>query len=106
MVLELLGLVSDFLSLKCSLVFVVFMEVCSTMTSVSPPQSLVEKRGSYLGVPYFEVDHLDDVGVGDGKPGLRGISAVSQDIAWASGQFGTIVRTTDGGRTWQKVRGH
>ena len=31
---------------------------------------------------------------------LRGLSAVSQSIAWASGQKGTVLRTVDGGRTW------
>ncbi|MGA9389210.1 MAG: hypothetical protein WBV69_02070 [Candidatus Sulfotelmatobacter sp.] len=31
---------------------------------------------------------------------LRGVSAVSQQIVWASGTHGTYVRTTDGGRTW------
>ena len=31
---------------------------------------------------------------------LRGVSAVSQQIAWASGTHGTYLRTTDGGRTW------
>jgi photosystem II stability/assembly factor-like uncharacterized protein len=31
---------------------------------------------------------------------LRGVSAVSQQIAWASGSHGTYLRTTDGGRTW------
>ena len=32
---------------------------------------------------------------------LRGISAVSATVAWASGANGTILRTTDGGTTWQ-----
>lgn len=32
---------------------------------------------------------------------LRGVSAVSADVAWASGANGTILRTMDGGRTWQ-----
>ena len=32
---------------------------------------------------------------------LRGISAVSDRVAWASGASGTILRTTDGGLTWQ-----
>ena len=32
--------------------------------------------------------------------GLRGISAVSEKIAWASGAKGTFLRTTDGGVTW------
>lgn len=32
---------------------------------------------------------------------LRGISAVSEKVAWASGTNGTVVRTTDGGNRWQ-----
>jgi photosystem II stability/assembly factor-like uncharacterized protein len=32
--------------------------------------------------------------------GLRGVSAVSHQVAWASGTHGTYLRTTDGGRTW------
>jgi photosystem II stability/assembly factor-like uncharacterized protein len=32
---------------------------------------------------------------------LRGISAVSDRVAWASGQNGTVLRTTDGGATWK-----
>jgi photosystem II stability/assembly factor-like uncharacterized protein len=32
---------------------------------------------------------------------LRGVSAVSTSVAWASGANGTILRTTDGGITWQ-----
>ena len=31
---------------------------------------------------------------------LRGVSAVSRQVAWASGTHGTYLRTTDGGRTW------
>ena len=34
---------------------------------------------------------------------LRGLSAVSKDVAWASGSLGTVLRTTDGGETWQSV---
>ncbi len=34
---------------------------------------------------------------------LRGISAVSDRVVWASGANGTIIRTTDGGVTWQRV---
>lgn len=32
---------------------------------------------------------------------LRGISAVSEHVAWASGSGGTVLRTVDGGQTWQ-----
>ena len=31
---------------------------------------------------------------------LRGVSAISRQIAWASGTHGTYLRTTSGGRTW------
>jgi photosystem II stability/assembly factor-like uncharacterized protein len=31
---------------------------------------------------------------------LRGLSVVSAEVAWASGQRGTVTRTTNGGRTW------
>ncbi|HEY3971883.1 MAG TPA: hypothetical protein VGM18_02700 [Candidatus Sulfotelmatobacter sp.] len=31
---------------------------------------------------------------------LRGVSAVSREVAWASGTHGTYLRTTDAGQTW------
>jgi len=34
---------------------------------------------------------------------LRGVSAVSDTVAWASGANGTVLRTTDGGITWTKL---
>lgn len=34
---------------------------------------------------------------------LRGVSAVSDRIAWASGNKGTVLRTLDGGATWSLV---
>jgi photosystem II stability/assembly factor-like uncharacterized protein len=34
---------------------------------------------------------------------LRGLSAVSSDVAWASGSAGTVLRTTNGGGTWEQV---
>src|ERR1044072_3389206 len=33
---------------------------------------------------------------------LRGVSAVSEAVAWASGAGSTALRTVDGGLTWQK----
>lgn len=32
---------------------------------------------------------------------LRGVSAVDANVGWASGEKGTYLRTTDGGRTWR-----
>lgn len=37
------------------------------------------------------------------KARLRGISAVSDRIAWASGASGTVLRTTNGGDTWTRI---
>jgi photosystem II stability/assembly factor-like uncharacterized protein len=34
---------------------------------------------------------------------LRGVSAVNDRVAWASGANGTIVRTADGGATWRRL---
>lgn len=34
---------------------------------------------------------------------LRGISAVSEKVVWASGARGTVLRTIDGGRVWQAL---
>ncbi len=34
---------------------------------------------------------------------LRGVSAVSEKVAWASGSGATVLRTEDGGQSWQKL---
>jgi photosystem II stability/assembly factor-like uncharacterized protein len=34
---------------------------------------------------------------------LRGVSAVSEHVAWASGSGNTVLRTDNGGETWQKL---
>lgn len=34
---------------------------------------------------------------------LRGVSAVSETVAWVSGSAGTVLRTTDGGQTWRRL---
>lgn len=34
---------------------------------------------------------------------LRGVSAVSERVAWASGSAATVLRTTNGGATWRKL---
>jgi photosystem II stability/assembly factor-like uncharacterized protein len=34
---------------------------------------------------------------------LRGVSAVNERVAWASGAGSTVLRTSDGGATWQKI---
>ncbi|HEX7745408.1 MAG TPA: oxidoreductase [Micromonosporaceae bacterium] len=34
---------------------------------------------------------------------LRGLSVVDESVVWASGSGSTVLRTVDGGRTWQQV---
>src|SRR5215831_12979290 len=34
---------------------------------------------------------------------FRGLSAVSRQVAWVGGSVGTVLRTTDGGRSWGNV---
>jgi photosystem II stability/assembly factor-like uncharacterized protein len=34
---------------------------------------------------------------------LRGVSAAADRVAWASGSGGTVLRTSDGGATWQRL---
>jgi photosystem II stability/assembly factor-like uncharacterized protein len=34
---------------------------------------------------------------------LRGLSVVNERVVWASGNASTVLRTVDGGRTWQEV---
>ncbi len=35
---------------------------------------------------------------------FRGLSVVSEKVVWASGTGGTVIKTTDGGTTWQVMR--
>ncbi|MFD8430854.1 MULTISPECIES: WD40/YVTN/BNR-like repeat-containing protein [Streptomyces] len=44
---------------------------------------------------------VKDTGVSDVR--FRGLAAVSRHTAWVAGTRGTVLRTTDGGRTWRDV---
>jgi photosystem II stability/assembly factor-like uncharacterized protein len=48
--------------------------------------------GAAQSGPRVQISHTSE--------SLRGVSAVSREIAWASGTHGTYLRTTDRGRTW------
>ena len=50
-----------------------------------------------LSVPHWTLQHINVTAR------LRGVSAVSDRIAWASGAAGTVLLTTDGGAPWQKL---
>src|SRR5262252_6996125 len=38
-----------------------------------------------------------------GTASLRGVSAVDNNVAWASGSGSTVLRTSDGGVTWKTL---
>ena len=46
--------------------------------------------------PRIEVSHTTEA--------LRGVSALSRQIEWASGTHGTYLRTVDGGKTWMPAQ--
>jgi len=50
--------------------------------------------------PAFAQWQMQQTGIG---AELRGLSAVSPSIVWASGSKGAILRTEDGGQHWQKL---
>lgn len=52
------------------------------------------------GLPRIAAQSVGQTHPTHSKENLRGVSAVSQQIAWASGTHGTYLRTTDAGRTW------
>ena len=51
----------------------------------------------------LELDEPWSLYDGRTKARLRGVSAVSREIAWASGSQGTVIKTTDAGQTWTKL---
>lgn len=66
--------------LRCSLAMLLVASVCTA------------QAGTTLNVQDSGVDVR-----------LRGISALDANIAWASGQKGTVLRTVDGGAHWQAM---
>src|SRR5688500_8365423 len=39
----------------------------------------------------------------DTSASLRGLSVVNENVVWASGTGGTVIRTLDGGKTWKVI---
>jgi photosystem II stability/assembly factor-like uncharacterized protein len=56
--------------------------------------------GALLAIPGFAIAQWQPQSSGT-TASLRGLSAISDRVAWASGTRGTVVRTIDGGATWQ-----
>lgn len=59
--------------------------------------------GQASAAPSFSGDLGWDVKETDTTAQFRGLSALSRKVAWASGSQGTVLRTTDGGKTFDSV---
>jgi photosystem II stability/assembly factor-like uncharacterized protein len=62
------------------------------------PQPVPENHG----VALVDAQHAWTLQESGSQAELRGIAAVSASVAWASGAKGTVLRTLDGGKTWQR----
>ncbi|MEL6908101.1 MAG: oxidoreductase, partial [Planctomycetota bacterium] len=73
----------------------------SLAACASPPGGAAEVS---LPAPFeASAEALEVFVVEGGSASLRGLSAVSADVAWATGSGPTVARTTDGGRTWSSL---
>ncbi len=61
------------------------------------PQGVSPRAGGDYGTPRWESQTSGTTAR------LRGVSAASDRVVWASGTGGTILRTADGGGTWQPL---
>ncbi|WP_369161930.1 WD40/YVTN/BNR-like repeat-containing protein [Streptomyces sp. R02] len=71
---------------------------CAALTAVPAQAHGPQPAEGEQRVPHWAVK---DTGAPDVR--FRGLAAVSRDTAWVAGTFGTVLRTTDGGRTWRDV---
>jgi len=65
------------------LVCVIFLSGCGSR--------LIEKKN----LPIWQTQ------LGEGRISFRGLCAVNEKVVWASGNWGSFARTTDGGKNWQ-----
>lgn len=82
-----------------------FFYSCSSQKEIEKPQ--IEGKPPVVIEKKRELSFNFEILNSRTNASLRGISVIDSLTAWASGSKGTILRTTDGGRTWQesKVKG-
>lgn len=76
---------------------VILLIICVFAFSCSSKQDHQKETSQQRPVPFWQPQ---ETGV---KSSLRGVSAVSDQVAWASGSRGTVIRTINGGSTWENV---
>lgn len=72
--------------------------VCKTITSMRPRYLLPLALGSFCLAQAHILQNSNTA------ENLRGVSALSANIVWASGTHGTYLRTIDGGATWKPAQ--
>ncbi|MBF8191224.1 oxidoreductase [Nonomuraea sp. K274] len=75
------------------------MKLRFALSALSAAIVLAAPLPAHAGTPELGWD-LKETGV---TSRLRGLSPVSRHVVWASGSDGTVLRTVDGGRTWENV---
>ena len=84
----------------------IFLYSCSSQKEVEKPKT--EEKPQQVAIKKRELDFEFETQNSKTNASLRGISVVDSLTAWASGSKGTILRTTDGGKSWHesKVKGY
>ncbi|WP_214324322.1 WD40/YVTN/BNR-like repeat-containing protein [Nonomuraea sediminis] len=75
------------------------MRLVSALTALSAACLLAAPLPAHAATPSPRWQ-LTDTGV---TARFRGLAPVSRDVVWAAGTSGTVLRTADGGRSWQNV---
>ncbi|WP_271223098.1 WD40/YVTN/BNR-like repeat-containing protein [Streptosporangium carneum] len=86
----------------------VLVAAAPAFAETTPPDGPASTEAASSGGPVSAPTSLGHALTWELKPTgvtarLRGLSPVNRDVAWASGSLGTVLRTHDGGRSWQNV---
>lgn len=77
--------------------FTIFLGVLAALLLAAP--RLARSHGAAIQAQNGANDTWKRADVG-ATASFRGLSAVNAEVAWASGTHGTVIRTVDGGKTW------
>lgn len=76
----------------------IFSLIIILSTACQSPSEDKDKRAKNTLIANFELQETNT------KASLRGISVVNEEVIWASGSHGTVLRTTNGGEKWQTIK--
>ncbi|WP_426563467.1 WD40/YVTN/BNR-like repeat-containing protein [Angustibacter sp. McL0619] len=80
------------------------LTVVATASALAVPAPLLSAETAAASPQHEHGNHLQWKDLPTGSTArLRGLAPVNHDVAWVSGTLGTVLRTDDGGRTWDDV---